>query len=75
MTFGYNAAAAFGNSMSDFEDHAKDLLSSLVDKRQTNDVSPCLSAHSSETADLLMVAIRRYGGLLYSWPIRWAALL
>ena len=39
MSFGYNATAAFGNSMSDFEDHAKDLLSSLVDKRQMNDVS------------------------------------
>jgi PGAP1-like protein len=37
MTFGYNAAAAFGNSMSDFEDHARDLLTSLVDKRQKDD--------------------------------------
>jgi triacylglycerol esterase/lipase EstA (alpha/beta hydrolase family) len=37
MTFGYNAAAAFGNSMSDFEDHARDLLSSLVDRRQRDD--------------------------------------
>ncbi|KAH0544281.1 hypothetical protein FGG08_001544 [Glutinoglossum americanum] len=37
MTFGYNATAAFGNSISDFKDHAIDLLGSLVDKRQKDD--------------------------------------
>jgi hypothetical protein len=34
MTFGYNAAAAFGQSTSDVIDHAKSLLGSLVDKRE-----------------------------------------
>lgn len=34
MTFGFNADAAFGKSTSDVIDHAKSLLSSLVDKRE-----------------------------------------
>jgi len=34
MTFGYNAAAAFGRSTGDIINHALDLLSSLVDKRE-----------------------------------------
>ena len=34
MTFGYNAAAAFGRSTADIIDQATDLLSSLVDKCQ-----------------------------------------
>lgn len=38
MTFGYNAAAAFGQSTSDVIDHAKGLLSSLVDKREESEV-------------------------------------
>jgi hypothetical protein len=38
MTFGYNAAAAFGHSTSDVIDHAKSLLSSLVDKREESEV-------------------------------------
>jgi hypothetical protein len=38
MTFGYNAAAAFGRSTADIIDHAKDLLSSLVDKREDDKV-------------------------------------
>lgn len=44
MTFGYNAGAAFGNTTADVNDHAKDLLSSLIDKREEDEVSPlCLS--------------------------------
>lgn len=39
MTFGYNADAAFGNSTADITDHDKELLSSLVDKREEDDVS------------------------------------
>lgn len=39
MTFGYMAGAAFGNSTADITDYAKDLLSSLVDKREEDDVS------------------------------------
>lgn len=38
MTFGYNAAAAFGQSMSDVIDHAKSLLSSLIDMREELEV-------------------------------------
>jgi pimeloyl-ACP methyl ester carboxylesterase len=37
LTFGYNAAAAFGNTTADIVDHAKDLLGSLVDKREEED--------------------------------------
>ncbi|KAH0556587.1 hypothetical protein GP486_005564 [Trichoglossum hirsutum] len=37
MTFGYNADAAFGNSAADILDHVKDLLSSLIDKREGAD--------------------------------------
>jgi hypothetical protein len=38
MTFGYNAATAFGQSTSDVIDHAKGLLTSLVDKREESEV-------------------------------------
>ena len=43
LTFGYNADAAFGNTTADIMDHAKDLLGSLIDKREENDVSCFLS--------------------------------
>jgi hypothetical protein len=39
MTYGYNASAAFGNTTADIIDHAKGLLSSLIDKREEEDVS------------------------------------
>ena len=39
MTFGYNADAAFGNSTADVIDHGKDLLGSLIDEREQEDVS------------------------------------
>lgn len=38
MTFGYNAAAAFGQSTADVLDYAKSLLSSLIDKREELEV-------------------------------------
>ena len=38
MTFGYNADAAFGNTTAEIVDHAKSLLSSLVDRREDDDV-------------------------------------
>jgi hypothetical protein len=38
MTFGYNAAPAFGPSTSEVIDHAKSLLASLVDKREEPEV-------------------------------------
>jgi pimeloyl-ACP methyl ester carboxylesterase len=34
LTFGYNADAAFGNTTADIVDYAKDLLGSLIDKRE-----------------------------------------
>ncbi len=37
MTFGYNADAAFGNTTADIVDHARDLLSSLIDKREEDE--------------------------------------
>lgn len=37
LSFGYNADAAFGNTTADIVDHAKDLLSSLIDKREEED--------------------------------------
>jgi hypothetical protein len=42
MTFGYNAAAAFGQSTADIIDHAKSLLTSLVDKREESEVQHIL---------------------------------
>ena len=44
MTFGYDASTAFGNSTADIVDHAKALLSSLVDKREEENVSIHLHA-------------------------------
>jgi hypothetical protein len=38
MIFGYNTAATFGQSTFDMIDHAKGLLSSLVDKREESEV-------------------------------------
>ncbi|KAN0070627.1 hypothetical protein V8E54_011496 [Elaphomyces granulatus] len=37
MTFGYNASAAFGSTTATIIDHAKDLLTCLVDKREEED--------------------------------------
>ena len=39
MTFGYNAVLAFSNSVADIEDHARDLLRCLVEKREDGSVS------------------------------------
>jgi len=39
MTFGYNADAAFGNTTVNINDHAKDLLSSLINKREEDEVA------------------------------------
>ena len=33
MTYGYNSSIAFGPNMSDIDDHATDLLASLLDAR------------------------------------------
>lgn len=38
MTFGYDAAVAFSNSVSGIEDHARDLLRCLVEKRKDSNI-------------------------------------
>lgn len=43
LSFGYNANAAFGNTTANISDLAKDLLSSLVTKRDSDNVSHLLS--------------------------------
>ena len=39
MSFGYNANVAFGSTTATIMDHARDLLSSLVDEREEEDAS------------------------------------
>lgn len=39
MTFGYNAAAAFANSVAGIRDHARGLLNALVEQRARSFVS------------------------------------
>lgn len=39
MTYSYNSDVAFGNTVADIEDFAKDLLNSLIDKREQDEVS------------------------------------
>ena len=38
MSYGYNADAVFGNTTAGVWDHAKGLLGSLIDERETDDV-------------------------------------
>ncbi len=69
MTFGYNAHAAFGNTTADIIDHAKSLLSSLVDKREEDHVSGrhSLLDPGDATAEILL---RSFEDLLYLSGIR-----
>jgi hypothetical protein len=39
MTFGYDATAAFANSVAGISDHARSLLGELIEKRGKNYVS------------------------------------
>lgn len=39
MNYAYNADVAFGNTVADIMDFAKDLLNSLIDKREREEVS------------------------------------
>jgi hypothetical protein len=39
MSFGYNASVPFGKTTAGITDHAKDLLTCLIDKREEEDVS------------------------------------
>ena len=38
MTYGYNADVVFGNTTADIWDHAKSLLGSLIDERDSEEV-------------------------------------
>ena len=38
LNYGYNADVVFGNTTADIWDHAKGLLGSLIDERETDDV-------------------------------------
>ena len=70
MTFGYNADAAFGKTIAEIVDHAKGLLSSLVDRREENDVRyRNLPAPRDANADLLP---RNCADLSYSLGIHLA---
>jgi len=52
MTFGYNAAVAFGQSTAEVIDHAKSLLASLVDKREELEVQSTATYGANETLTL-----------------------
>lgn len=45
LSFGYNANTVFGNTTADILDHAKDLLGSLLDKREKPDVRGSDDSH------------------------------
>lgn len=55
MTFGYNADAAFGNTAADIEDHAKSLLSGLIDKREEDDVDCQYSSPRDTKAEIFFL--------------------
>ena len=70
MTFGYNADAAFGKTTAEIVDHAKGLLSSLVDRREEIDVRYRYFLDSRDAkAELLP---RSCADLSYSLDIRLA---
>ncbi|KAH8693883.1 hypothetical protein BGW36DRAFT_463515 [Talaromyces proteolyticus] len=54
MTFGYEAAVAFGQSTAEVIDCAKGLLSSLVDKREEPEVQNLGDASRKEGTDLVL---------------------
>ena len=68
MTFGYNADVAFGNTTADIIDHAKSLLSSLIDKREEDDVD-CRYPLGAEDAKA-EILLRSCADLLYLSGIR-----
>ena len=48
MNYAYNADFAFGNTVADIVDSAKDLLNCLIDKREQEEVSNSRHLNSSE---------------------------
>lgn len=72
MTFGYNADAVFGNTTANIIDHAKGLLSSLVDKREEDHVGCKYLTDALDAA--AETALRKFADLSYSLAIHWAGL-
>ena len=70
MKFGYNTDAAFGNTTADIIDHAKSLLSSLVDKREDDDVGDRYLLDPGDGKAKLL--LRSCADRLYSLGIRLA---
>lgn len=69
LTFGHNATAAFGQSTSDVIDHAKGLLTSLVDKREEPEVhiGQNLPCHLKYPSDLLVITSNACGYNIRPW--------
>jgi hypothetical protein len=72
MSFGYNASAAFGNTTATIADHAKDLLTCLVNKREEGDVGSGRAHCTRRIADVDVS--RKKPGQSYFWAILWVAL-
>ena len=72
MILGYNADAVFGNTIAEIIDYAKILLSSLIDKREGDDVGCRYSWDSREAKAGLLP--RSCADLLYLLGIRLAEL-
>lgn len=71
MTFGYNADAAFGNTTADISDHAKDLLSSLIDRREEDDVRLLHSiSEASAAADVRVIGTETANSVCCSFSRR-----
>ena len=71
MTFGYNADAAFGNTTADISDHAQDLLSSLFDRREKDDVKLVYStSEPSATANVRVIGAEEASSVCCSFS-RW----
>jgi len=62
LNFGYNARAAFGNTTAQVIDHAKDLLSSLLDKRE----------EEIERRRPLIFIAHSLGGIIVKQALAWA---
>lgn len=63
MTYGYNADVVFGNTTADVWDHAKSLLGSLIDERESEEQSK---------RPLIFIA-HSLGGIIVKQALVWAA--